>query len=472
MYSSTRIPEKILNLAMTRALCVLKVMGIVAVGVLMAPGASFGQKGLEDKLKDPSYWSSLCYLQTDAGKLEEAKASCEQVITLRPKNALAWADHSGVLLLMKQYPEAIASADKALKLESKTSLALTYKCMAWNALSKYEEGLDACNLALKVDGSWGRKSPKLAWLHRGIILTQRNQYEQAMIAYERTLLLEPGDSLTLAYRCQVYNKLEQYQAAINSCNEALAGNGDWGDMSKTFAISNRAEARYQLKQLEASVRDYDELLAIEANDAIAWARQGIILEKLSRPTEALTSYDRAIAINPKYSFAQVGRCTVLNKLEQYKDAEAACGEAIKGDGIWQIRGAAQAWNELGEAQAGQSQHEKALASLQRAVGMKPNYAEAWSNRSVTLWHLQKYDEALQSTQKALTLNPNYAQAWFNRATILTKKQQYIPALLAYDRALRFEPNNHEIWTSRSVVQWEMKKYKEALISLDKARDAT
>jgi hypothetical protein len=47
--------------------------------------------------------------------------------------------------------------------------------------------------------------------------------------------------------------------------------------------------------------------------------QGIVLEKLARPTEALTSYDRGIAINAKYSLAIVGCCTVLNKNEQYKD---------------------------------------------------------------------------------------------------------------------------------------------------------
>ena len=154
-----------------------------------------GKNKLEERLKDPNYWLNLCNLQSDTGKFEEAKAACEEVIALRPKNPLAWANHSGVLLKMEKYPEAIASAEQALKFDKKTSLALTYKCMAFSALGRNEEALDACNQALKVDGNWGRKSPKLAWINRGAILSTLGQYEKAIIAFDRTLLLEPRDSL-------------------------------------------------------------------------------------------------------------------------------------------------------------------------------------------------------------------------------------------------------------------------------------
>ena len=94
--------------------------------------------GLEENLKDFDYWLNLCDLQFESGKYKEASTACEQAITVKPKNALAWAKHSGISLKLKQYPDAIASASKSLKLNENNSLALTYKCMAFEALDKNE----------------------------------------------------------------------------------------------------------------------------------------------------------------------------------------------------------------------------------------------------------------------------------------------------------------------------------------------
>ncbi len=292
-YSSSRInPTAIINSPLKRTFAISlgidskSGQGLQRFGFVLPTSLALankeGKNKLEERLKDPNYWANLCNLQVDTGKYEEAKAACEEVIALRPKNPLAWANHSGVLLKMEKYPEAIASAEQALKFDKKTSLALTYKCIAFSALRRNEEALDACNQALKVDGNWGRKSPKLAWINRGAILSTLGQYEKAIIAFDRTLLLEGRDSLALAYRCQVYTKQKQFEAAVSDCSSAIAGNGDWGNKSKTFALFNRAQANRQLNKLEVAVADYDELLAIDPNDAIAWASQGMVLEKLAQ----------------------------------------------------------------------------------------------------------------------------------------------------------------------------------------------
>ena len=141
---------------------------------------------------------------------------------------------------------------------------------------------DNCNQALKVDGNWGKQSPKLAWRHRGVILAKTGKYELAQIALTRTLLIEPKDSLTLAYRCQIENKLGKFKQAISTCNKALNGNGDWGNKDKTFALNNRAEANIRLSQFEKAIADYDRLLAVNPKDAVAWGAQGVLLEKLGK----------------------------------------------------------------------------------------------------------------------------------------------------------------------------------------------
>ncbi|NJM76771.1 MAG: tetratricopeptide repeat protein [Acaryochloridaceae cyanobacterium RU_4_10] len=355
-----------------------------------------------------------------------------------------------------------------MQLDPKTSLAITYKCMAFAALQKYEEALDTCTFALKVDGNWGRFSPALAWLQRGILLSGLTQYEQAIIAYDRTLLLQPKDSLTLAYRCEAFTKLNQNEPAIDSCDRALAGNGKWGDKTAAFAWINRGVAHRQLKQWEKAIADYDRAINIEPNDPLTWAAQGFVFEKLARFNESLTSYDRALQISPKFSLALVGRCTMLNQLTQYKEALEACEQSLQGDGNWIETGPAQAWNQRGKALTGLEKYEEALASANRAVGIKPDYPEAWSDRGAILWYLRKYEEALDSTQRSIQLNPNNAKAWLNQGIVLRAMGQPEEALKTYDKALQLDPTDAETWVNQSVALLDLGRLQAALSATDNA----
>ena len=426
------------------------------------------QKALQEKLKDFTYWSDLCGLQADSGKYEDALASCEQAILLRQRDPVIWADHSGVLLQMKKYPEAIASAEKSLGFNPKTSLALTYQCMAFAALGRSEEALDECAQALRVDGNWGRRSPALAWVNRGLIFSQLGQYDQALIAYDRALLMEPKDPQTQAYRCDTLSKLGKQAEAIASCDQAVAKSGKGSEQSAALALANRAGANRQLNQLDTAVADYDRAISLNPNDPNLWTSQATVLEQLSQFQQALTSYDRAVQLNPKSSLALVGRCTMLNVLSQHEKALEACEQAIQGDGVWNATGAAQAWNQRSKAMTGLGKYEEALASSQRATGIKPDYTEAWSDRAVVLWYLKQYDEAIAATQEAIRLDPNYAKAWLNQGGILRTQKKYAAALTAYDTALKLDPTNSDGWANRSALLWRLKRYPEALVAADKA----
>jgi predicted O-linked N-acetylglucosamine transferase (SPINDLY family) len=85
--------------------------------------------------------------------------------------------------------------------------------------------------------------------------------------------------------------------------------------------------------------------------------------------------------------------------------------------------------------------EEALASYNRAVMLRPDYAEALSNRGVTLYELKRFAEALASYDRALTVRPNYADALYNRGNTLKGLQRFEEALASYDRALAMKPDH-------------------------------
>jgi len=57
----------------------------------------------------------------------------------------------------------------------------------------------------------------------------------------------------------------------------------------------------------------------------------------------------------------------------------------------------------------------ALASFDRALKLRPDYAEAISNRGKTLHELKRFEEALASFDRALKLRPDFAEAQFSEA---------------------------------------------------------
>ena len=57
---------------------------------------------------------------------------------------------------------------------------------------------------------------------------------------------------------------------------------------------------------------------------------------------------------------------------------------------------------------------EALASYDRALAVRPDYAEALSNRGTTLHELKRFPEALASYDRALAVRPDYAEALYNR----------------------------------------------------------
>ncbi len=446
-----------------------------------------------EELEDFDYWQQLCRLQTAARKYAEAQKSCEKAIELEPKEASIWADHSGVLLRLEQYPEAIASAQLSLSYNANNSLALTYQCMAFFALQEYEAGLDNCNDALRVNGDWGNESPVLAWRHRGQILDRQGQFEQALVAYRRTLLLQPEDSQILTLQCQAQIKLERYEPAIKSCQDALAVDRNWESETPGRAWFYQGVAHRALKQFEEAIRAYDQSVAIDPEKADTWIQQAFLLDQLGRPTEALTSYARAVELAPDSSQALVGQCTVLNQLQRYEEALAACQQALQGDGNWRPIRLVQAWSEQAQALAGAGQLEEALAASNRAVGIDPEFAEAWSNRSVVLWYfgiqqetpeqtMVQFEEAKRSARRAAELDPEAVRPLANLGRILRSQGQlfsdwgrgelaavtYQRAVDAYEEALNLDREDAGIWSNYSVVLWLQGRYDAALSSANRA----
>jgi tetratricopeptide (TPR) repeat protein len=112
--------------------------------------------------------------------------------------------------------------------------------------------------------------------------------------------------------------------------------------------------------------------------------------------------------------------------------------------------------------------ETAVASFDRALKVRPHYAEALSNRGLTLYELKRFDQALASFDDALKAQPNHAEALFNRGLTLHALKRSEKALASFDGALKVRPNYIEALSNRGNVLRELKRYREALASFEQA----
>ena len=123
-----------------------------------------------------------------------------------------------------------------------------------------------------------------------------------------------------------------------------------------------------------------------------------------------------------------------------------------------------AHNNLGNALLKTGHADEAIVHFQKALEIKPDYAEAHNNLGNVLFQKGDVDEAMVHYQKALEVNPDYAMAHNNLGNALLQKGKVDEAIAHFQKALQIKPdyaeahNNlgytliqKEAWTKRSSI---------------------
>ena len=88
----------------------------------------------------------------------------------------------------------------------------------------------------------------------------------------------------------------------------------------------------------------------------------------------------------------------------------------------------------------QGKLEEAIEAYNKALAIKPDYAEAHSNMGVTLKDQGKLEEAIEAYNKALFIKPDYAEAYNNMGNALKDQGKLEEAIEAYNKALVIKPD--------------------------------
>jgi len=201
-------------------------------------------------------------------------------------------------------------------------------------------------------------------------------------------------------------------------------------------------------QLELSKEQIDTVIALYSNHQYQEAIDKIIVLDESYPNVPLL-------------FNLIGACyKALGQLEvAAKMFEKAVG--IKPD-------YAEAHKNLGITLRDLGRQETATESLKRAIEVEPNYVDAHYNLAIIFKDFGDLDAAVKSYEKTITLNPNFAAAHNNLGNVFKDLDKLDDAIKSYEKAITLNPNFAEAHYNLGVALKQLKQLDAAVSSLNNA----
>jgi TolB-like protein/tRNA A-37 threonylcarbamoyl transferase component Bud32/cytochrome c-type biogenesis protein CcmH/NrfG len=184
-----------------------------------------------------------------------------------------------------------------------------------------------------------------------------------------------------------------------------------GRMGEIFELQDRivAELSAALRlRLPAAAHDADETQNLQAYEAYNKGLLNMRAESTDAIDRAVLFFERAVALDPTYARAH---------------AQLGVAYDLKADYL-----------SMPELQA------RALASLDRALALRPGLAEAWFRRGSVLLALFREDEAVASVERSLALNPSDPAAYMMLGRIhFIGHADFARATGYYEKALALNP---------------------------------
>ena len=205
--------------------------------------------------------------------------------------------------------------------------------------------------------------------------------------YSNALELDPSYVEAYNGRGQAYMNLKKIPEAISDFTKAI----DAGIVTPKL-FGNRGKCYALLSRFEEAIPDLSKSLELEPKSAEIWYFRAFSSEKTGNLTEALNDYTKAVELNPDYVEALVNRGLLHYKDNKYdlaiKDNTRALSIAAAGIKPMILVTRANAYMQSGQLN-------EALADLNEAVAIDPNYKRAYQSRAAVYQKLGQNAKAAE-----------------------------------------------------------------------------
>lgn len=290
-------------------------------------------------------------------KLQESKQFIKRALVVNSEFSVAHFNLGNTLMALGELIEAKKTYQKAIKIKPDYVEAYSNLGSVFLSLNEFNEAQEAYERALEI-----RPSAQL-WQIYGNMLSDQDSIEQAVIAYQNALSLDPTSSAIWKHLGNTHAKQQRHEEALLCLERAIEFNPEF------------VEAHNDLGNV---FRDLGQLVAAEKK------------------------YKVATGLNPKYALAHSNLGNVYRELGKFNDSVASCRVAVSLE-----PGFAIAHLNLGNALINLGRLKDAEASYKIALYLNPSFIQAYINLAATLKELDSINEALDVIIKAIEIKPTF-----------------------------------------------------------------
>ncbi|MGD9972052.1 MAG: tetratricopeptide repeat protein [Desulfatirhabdiaceae bacterium] len=230
--------------------------------------------------------------------------------------------------------------------------------------------------------------------------------------------------------------------------------GTSSEQLENMADSQRERGEYRMAHVL-----YEQALAKRPDDPALVYKKGLVSLESDRKEDALKDFNKAVAMNPKFSLAYEGMGQAYFYMEDMEKARVAFQKAVDIDpGLWKT------WVFLGMVHDRSRQYDAAITAYRLAIELRPRDGALYNNLGVSLTHNQEYDAALTAFKKAIDLNYSEKRVYNNMGIALGLAGRHDAALEAFRKSGR----EAQAFNNLGVVYLNQKKYTHAIQSFEKA----
>ena len=267
--------------------------------------------------------------------------------------------------------------------------------------------------------------------------------------------VEPYKKLAEDYLVQ--GKIKE---AIAICQQALKIRPDFIHVYVTLGNALQAGGK-----IEAAIRSYSQALELQPNFAEVRANIGSMYFKMGRLEEAIAHYQQAIALSPDLAGAHWNLGKVYHK---HGDIEAAIACFQRTSELNpQLVGADFHFN-LANRLFTQGKRDEAIESYEKALAIKPDWAEAYGNIGSARSQQGDLDAAIVNYQQAVALKPELEVLHFNLGNSFLQQNKYEEAITHYQNTLKIKPDWAEVHANLGSCFSMQGRLEEALTSYQEA----
>ncbi|QSJ18993.1 tetratricopeptide repeat protein [Nostoc sp. UHCC 0702] len=151
-----------------------------------------------------------------------------------------YLSQGNALFFENRYEEAIASYDKAIELKPDYYDAWNHRGVALGSLGRNEEAIASWDKAIEI-----KPNDHEVWYNRGVALRDLGRNEEAIASWDKTIEIKPDYYDAWYNQGVVLGKLKRYEEAIASYDEAIKIKTDyhnaWYNKARCYALTQNVD---------------------------------------------------------------------------------------------------------------------------------------------------------------------------------------------------------------------------------------